>query len=288
MWYKDSSRYSKRRYGNRRLGNGRNSILMVSARASDRNKQRMHRVGAIVLMTVVLVGASWLALEGAQFIGQRLFSQNDRFLIERLSVSSDGRLHTDHVREYAHVEEGMNLFALDLQRLRDDLEVMPIVESVEVKRVLPDTLEVRIRERVARARLGDESTGYPLAMDHEGVVLGPSSVSPHLPYIAGFRKSGLRPGVRVEDPSVKSALEVLALCDSPQFSRFIKVFKVDVSHPDYLDLRLQKGERVLLSRNDVQSKLSDLCDIIRHSADMGQAVAAVDMTVDRNFPVKYR
>jgi len=288
MWYKEDRRYPKRKYANRRLNTGRNSILMVSARASEQRKQRMHRVGALVLMTVVLVGASWMIMTGAQFVGERLFSMNDRFVIEHLRVSSDGILQKQHVKEYAHVEEGMNLFAVDIQKVREDLEVMPVVDSVQVTRKLPDTLAVLIRERIAKARLGDESTGYPLAMDREGVVLGPRSVSSQLPFISGFRMAGLRPGVRIDDPGVRTALQVLDVCDEPGFSSILQVKKVDVSHSDYLDIRLSRGERVLLSLDKVKPKLKHLCKIIKKSAESGRAVAAVDMTVDKNFPVKYR
>jgi hypothetical protein len=35
-------------------------------------------------------------------------------------------------------------------------------------------------------------------------------------------------------------------------------------------------------------KLTKLCEIMKHTADMGRAIAAIDMTVEKNFPVQYQ
>ena len=288
MWYRDDDKYSNRRlFGNRRE-NRRNSILMVSARLSDQRKDRAHRIGAVLLVTVALAGIVWVVLLGAKIIGQTLFSENNRFLIKHLNITSDGRLQPEHIREYGHIDEGMNLFAIDLKQVRDDLASVPLVSSVSVRRELPDTLEITVSERIPAARLGEESTGYPLAVDHGGFVLGPTAVSQQLPSITGLQEKGLRPGAQVGDLGVKNALHVLELCDSPSFSRFLKIKNVDVSHPEYLEVSLLRGERILLSRENVDVKLAKLCEIMKHTADMGQAIAAIDMTVEKNFPVQYQ
>ena len=288
MWYRDNDKYSSSGlFGNRRE-NRRNSILMVSARMSDQRKERAHRIGAILLVTVVLAGIVWVVLLGSKIIGQTLFSENDRFIIKHLDIRSDGKLQPEHIREYAHIDEGMNLFAVDLKQVRDDLSSVPIVSAVSVSRKLPDTLEITVSERIPAARLGEESTGYPLAVDRGGFVLGPTSISQQLPSITGLQEKGLRPGAQVGDQGVKNALHVLELCDSPSFSRFLKIKNVDVSHSEYFEVHLLRGERVRLSREDMDVKLTKLCEIMKRTADMGQAIATIDMTVEKNFPVKYQ
>ena len=288
MWYRDNDNYSSGGLFGHRRENRRNSILMVSARMSDQRKERVHRVGAILLTTIVLAGIGWAVLLGAKIIGQTLFSENDRFVIRHLDIRSDGKLQPEHIREYAHIEEGMNLFAVDLNQVRDDLASVPIVGSVNVRRKLPDTLEISVSERIPAARLGEESTGYPLAVDRCGFVLGPTSISQQLPSITGLQEKGLRPGAQLGDPGVKSALHVVDLCDLPSFSRFLKIKNVDVSHSEYLEVRLLRGERILLSRENMDMKLTKLCEIMKHTADMGRAIAAIDMTVEKNFPVQYQ
>jgi cell division protein FtsQ len=283
MWYDDDSRRSRNTYNRRRQDV--HSILQVTARLSDQRKERMHRLGGLLLLAGALAGALWVFMLGARFVGQKLFSENDYFTIAHLDIRSDGRLQPGHAREYAHVREGMNLFAVDLKNIREELESVPAVSVVRVARRLPDTLEIEISERVAVARLGEDVAGYPLAVDRQGFVLGPTSASPGLPSIVGVREKGLRPGVRVNDGGALFALEVLQLCESPSLSRFIRIRQLNVANPEYLDVHLVRGEQVRLSRTDMRAKLDKLCEIIKTSADSGRAIARVDMTVERNFPV---
>jgi cell division septal protein FtsQ len=63
---------------------------------------------------------------------------------------------------------------------------------------------------------------------------------------------------------------------------------VDVSHSEYLEVRLQRGEQILLSRENMDVKLTKLCEIMKHTADMGKAIATIDMTMEKNFPVQYQ
>ena len=55
----------------------------------------------------------------------------------------------DQLRRWAGVKPGENLFALDLARVKRDLEMVPLIDSVSVERVLPRTLRIRVTEREA-------------------------------------------------------------------------------------------------------------------------------------------
>jgi len=285
MWYRDPH---ERRAHNRRRDSGRQAILLVNARMSDQRKQRMHRAGALVIWTVVLAGAAWFSLVGVRWLGARLFSENPRFIIRHLALQSDGKLRPEHLRQFAGVSEGMNLFAVDVRAVRQELQAVPLISSVEVTRKLPDTLVIHVSERTPAARLGAQVTTYPLAVDHEGYVLGPTSVSPDLPAITGFRERGLKPGSKVADVNVLDALRLIDACDAPKFSRLIKLQAVDVSQTDYITVVLERGERVLLNRAGFEPKLEKLCEMLKRAADIGKAIATVDLTVEKNFPVQYQ
>lgn len=288
MWYREERNSRKKRRYNRRLDLERQPILMVTARLAEQKKERMHRVGGILLLALVLGGTVWVTAVGARVVGHRLFTENDRFLIEHMDIRSDGRLRPEHVREYARLEEGMNLFAVNIGRVREELESVPAVRSVRVTRRLPDTLIVEVTERVAAARLDEGSAGYPLAVDLDGVVLGPTSLSAQLPLIVGVRERGLRPGAEVSEPAVRSALELLALCEAPEFGRLVRARKIDVSHGEYLEVLLSGGERIAFPVTKMKFKLDRLCELIKRAADAGKAIATADLTVDRNFPVQYQ
>lgn len=285
MWYWQRYKNDRRRGGVQHQVRLRETILQVEKPRRTRQRERLYQVGSVVLLLVAAAAALWLGTEGARRLGQALFSANERFVVRTLDLVSDGKLQSWHIREYAGLDTGLNLFALDLRKIRRELESVPVVGMVTVTRVLPDTLRVRISERMAMARLGDEAGGQALAVDREGYALGPSSVSTRLPVITGYRTRGLRPGSRVEDPGIQSALALIDLSDEPLYSRFIRIRRVDVSDNEELRVELERGERIRFPRRDMQPRMERLCEIIKQSADEGRAIASVNMTVDRNFPV---
>ena len=62
-------------------------------------------------------------------------------------MQTDGVISVDQLRRWAGVKPEENLLALDLARVKRDLEMVPLVQSVSVERILPRTLRIRITER---------------------------------------------------------------------------------------------------------------------------------------------
>ena len=83
----------------------------------------------------------------------RLVYENKTFDIQEIDVQTDGVISTDQLRLWAGVRHGENLLALDLARVKRDLEMVSLIRSVAVERVLPSTLRLRISEREPMAQL---------------------------------------------------------------------------------------------------------------------------------------
>jgi cell division septal protein FtsQ len=87
--------------------------------------------------------------------------QNQAFAIREIQVLTDGVIAEAQLRQWANVKPGENLLALDLARVKHDLERVPFIATVSVERILPKTLRLRVTERepvaqvnVQRARVG--------------------------------------------------------------------------------------------------------------------------------------
>ncbi|MBU0679060.1 MAG: FtsQ-type POTRA domain-containing protein [Verrucomicrobia bacterium] len=241
-----------------------------------------------MLLSICLVGVAFLSILGVRLFGRVLLSQNDLFAIRQFDLKSDGKMQPKHIQGHAEVGEGENLFAIDIDEVRRRLEEVSSVNAAQVRRDLPDTLVIRVNERVALARFFWPKMRVNLAVDSEGYILGPSYSSPYLPSITGFRTLGLSPGDQIHEGRFHDALLALDICDTTRINQYIEIDSIDVQNPEYLDVRLKGGERVLLSRSDLEVKLRKLVSIIQASHDRGVQVASIDMTVDRNFPVEYR
>jgi cell division septal protein FtsQ len=168
----------ERKQKNRRLN--RVHVLDVKLRSDQVRKSRM-RLGALVFGVLfgVLFGA-YVLWRAGDWALDRLVYSNPAFAIKEVEVQSNGVIAADQLRRWANVKPGENLLALDLARVKRDLEMVPLIATVSIERVLPRTLRIRVTEREAVAQINLPRTkpggGVEVAVYHvdaEGFVMLP-------------------------------------------------------------------------------------------------------------------
>ncbi|MBF0454043.1 MAG: FtsQ-type POTRA domain-containing protein [Magnetococcales bacterium] len=96
-------------------------------------------VAAVALVSVVV----------ALFMGWREALRPGRFPLQEIHM--EGIVNTDvqGALELIDIDKGTNLFAIDLDSVKKNLLTLPWIRTVQVKRVFPDLLSVKLTEKVA-------------------------------------------------------------------------------------------------------------------------------------------
>jgi len=116
------------------------------------------------------------------------------FAVRRIEVHGNGRLTDARVARLAAVPASANLIRLSTAAVEARLEAHPWIAAATVRRTLPGTLDVLVRERGPDAAIRAGKGWALLAAD--GTVLGTRDRRPDLPMI-GARVSGAAPGARL-------------------------------------------------------------------------------------------
>lgn len=153
----------------------------LSARLPRPSLSAVKRILWPLLLVVLAVGIYEL--------GERLAPYADR-PISKVSVRGD-LTYVDQLT----VQERMapfveaSFFKVDLEALRHDLEQMPWIAHVEVRRVWPDQVTVRLEEHLPIARWGDEAL-----LNNSGQAFTPSDLAryEHLPQLHGPKRAQQR------------------------------------------------------------------------------------------------
>ena len=139
-------------------------------------------------------------------------------------------------------EEEYNLKAKVSELL---MERLPYLESVQIRRHLPDTLVVTVTESTAAAAVAD-GTGY-LYLNRYGKVLEQNTSDGGLPVVTGVSLSGTQPGQAVaagEDAYTDALLEVLealdagGMLDELSFLNLQDLTDVRIGYADRFDIRV--------------------------------------------------
>ena len=283
MWFENAPGRTKRPARRRRR---RPKSVTLQARTAARKKPRAAVRVAAPLGAVVAAAAVCLLLWfGLRALGHALYADNPAFVIRELDVQGGALISETLIREYTQIEEGRNLFDVDIDQVRHDfLARAPSVRSMEISRRLPDCLRIRIDERTPLARFGWRG---PLVIDRHGVVFAFSGRTDHLPVIANYRGDDARPGARLSGMCL-AALEVLeALEEMPSLGLDIEAVEVD--NRDYLMLRLRDRKAAKLawkemgagsraSRRHLLRKLGRLVKAL--SSEEGRRLSLLDATLE--------
>jgi cell division septal protein FtsQ len=184
------------------------------------------------------------------WMGEILFTGNQRFTLQRLEARSDGVLPEGILLEWSGLERGANLYEVDLSDVCNRMERHAIIRRAVVQRRLPDTLALVVHERVPLARTGQVEGSRNWLVDEDGVLILMSFQSKHLPFLLGAGDN-LTLGMSIDEGPAGPALAYLALLrDMPTKIRsLLPVHVISLGHPDYLVMRLKSGRDVLLPRS---------------------------------------
>ena len=181
--------------------------------------QRLLMVAANALLVGVLaLGSFWL---------YHRTQQDSRFAIKAVEISGATHTAASGVERIAAAYKGRNLFRLDIASVQKDFLTLPWVERIQIEKKLPDTLAIRIIERVPVALVVRDGT--PQYVDSRGRIfadLSPAAGNDELPLITSADGDVVRRSVdflekiRTSDPQLYSRISEIVALEAGGFRLF--------------------------------------------------------------------
>ncbi len=241
-----------------------------------------------LIVLFILMSVTTALLFGLVALRRVMFSANPRFQLREIVVLSEGYWQDRSTQLAARlgVHPGENLFAVDPGVLRRQLAAIPNVEHCEVTRVLPDTLRLRVVERIPRAVLTSPQGRW--VVDEEGIVFPRAEsmlADRRLPVILGFSDQNLEGGVKVD--KLRPALEVIM--QVARNFRDIEIQALYMQEPDKINMvmrfRGQKNCQALLPvghRSNIGFLLTALQSAILQAERRGDQASIFNLSFDGN------
>jgi len=292
----------QRKPRNRRAPDGDRG-LDVKLRTSQTRAAQMRVVGACAAGLFCLVVIALVLWRGGQWVLNGLIYENEAFAIQQIEVQTDGVLTPECIRAWARVNIGQNLMALDLMRVKRDLEMQPPIQFVAVERVLPHTLKLAVTERLPIAQTivtytrrdgGKVQAIYDF--DEDGYVMrpldpswrtAPPPANERLPILEGVPPSEPAPGKQVTSPQILAALALVREFDHSPMTGMVELEHINVSEPEILRVTTSQNAQVTFSLNNFDVQLRRWRLIFDLYQKWGKAIASLDLSISNNLPVHW-
>jgi cell division septal protein FtsQ len=282
---------------NRRFGD-REHVLDVKLRTSQARAARLRVLAGFIGVAAALF-AVW---RGGQLLLNYLVYNNDNFVIQQIEVETDGVLTQDTIRRWAVVRPGQNLMALDLARVRRDLELQPAIQFAAVERVLPHTLKLNVMERepIAQTLLTLNQPGGPSEQviydfDEEGYIMkpldpawrtAPPPAGERLPILTDVSMNDLQLGRPTDSTQIRAALQLIAEFDHSPMAGMAELQTINVGVPEILQVTTSQGAQVTFSLNRFDVQLRRWRLICDQYQKWGRAITWLDLSIANNLPVR--
>ncbi|MDR1068514.1 MAG: FtsQ-type POTRA domain-containing protein [Clostridiales Family XIII bacterium] len=192
----------------------------------------------------------------AVLAGLYLFAASEFFAIDTIDVTGNSRYTAEQVEEMSGITSGGNLFKTRMSKAEKRIAEDPYIKSVSIKRKLPRTVVITVKERIdGFCVLFDEK--YYL-LDSEGVVLSASDTPPNVTLVEGLAVTEAAQGQKI------SVEKNLLLADTIRFLDVIRsnglyfkrVEASDLTARAYLDEQLLcEGTFALIEKDIAELKL---------------------------------
>ncbi len=295
--------FFKKKQVNRRLG--RVHVLDVKLRSDHVRKTRARYVALTFGALIGIAFGGFACWRGGEWVLNRVAYENPAFAISSVEAQTDGVILPDQLRRWANVRSGENLLALDLARVKRNLEMVPMIATVSVERILPKTLRIRVTEREPVAQVavlrsngrgGVETAVFHL--DVAGFVIQPldprqrtrplGQGDDSLPVLKGVKPGDLQPGRALESPVVQAALKLAADFAYSPMAGLADLKTIDISANDVLTVKTGQGSEVVFGLENLEQQLRRWREVHELGMRMRKGnLATLDLAVSNNVPARW-
>ena len=290
---------------NRRVRRENENVLRVKLRTDQLHAARTRF--AMQVLTV-LFGAAvvlFLGWRGVDWAVREFVTENSAFTMKTIDLKTDGVLTAEALRKWAGVRVGENLMALDLARIKRDLELVPLIQAAAVERMLPDTLRIRVTERVPVAQVAVlrpnagggyttviyllDATGFVMLPPDRTMVADPTALQiDWLTELRGVNDVDLKLGRQVESAQVRAALKLLVHFErSAMFGR-ADIRRVDVAGMEVLTVTASNGTEITFaSHREFDTQLRRWRAVQDVATQQGKVISTLDVSISQNLPARW-
>ena len=187
------------------------------------------------------------------------------FNIKNINVQGNNKINTEQIESLSKLNLEENIFKFSSKTIEENIKENAYIDSVEIKRKLPNTVEIIVTERTPKYQL--EYGNAFVYIDANGNMLEISSENANLPIIRGYStaQDSIKAGNKLNDEDCNKLLTVEKFLKAAQTNGIYDIITyMDISNDkDYTIEMPSKGKTAYLGDDtSINDKMLILKEIL--------------------------
>lgn len=244
----------------------------------ERKKKKIKRIIKFTTLFLLIIGGIIFALV------------SPIFNIKEIQVNNNNQIATETIVSLSQLQVGQNLFKFNKNKVEKEIKTNPYVESVSIKRKIPNTIEITIEERNRNYNV-EFLNGYAY-INNQGYILEISEQKLDLPVIIGTstEQEQIVEGNRLNTEDLEkigTAIQIMNICKNYELDQ--KVSTIDItSKSDYIIYMEDEKKTIHLGdESNLSNKMLYVPTILNENQGKEGAIY-VNGDINNNFKPRFR
>lgn len=214
-------------------------------------------------------------------IGIMIFLKSSIFNIKVINVKIENNnlLTESQIKDLSMITVGQNMYSINKKKSIENIKSNPYVESVKIKRSIPDGLQIEVKERTVKFQL--QSDNQYIYIDEKGIILEKSAVQKDCITVTGFSTSELNEGTKLNNEDLEglsAVMKILQEAENNEIKNYITNINIE-DHNNYKIYFNDLGKIVHLGdTTSINSKFSYITKMLEVKQDYeGEIFVNVDL-----------
>lgn len=180
------------------------------------------------------------------------------FNINEIEIINNVQISTETVISLSKLEEGQNLFRFSSNKIEKDIKTNPYIESVDVKRKIPNKVQITIKERERDYNV-EFLNGYAY-INSQGYILEISDQKLELPVIQGIetQQEEIVEGNRLNTNDLgklETVIKIMNICKTYELDKKVSTINIEDKSNYILYIEEEKKTIYLGDENNLSNKM---------------------------------
>ncbi len=212
------------------------------------------------------------------------------FNIKEINVSNNNQINTETIISLSQLSLGQNIFKFNKNKVNKNIKTNAYIESVEIKRKLPNKVQIQIEERKQEYNV-EFLNGYAY-INNQGYILQISEEKQALPTIQGISTPDeqIVEGNRLNSEDLEKLeviIQIMNICKNYELDS--KITNIDISTKDEYTLYLEEEKKTIYlgDKSNLSNKMLYVQVIIEENRGKEGAIF-VNGDLNNNFKPRFK